>query len=819
MNNRLVDDTLQDVRYGARALRRRPGIALVTVLTMALGVGVTTVLFSTTYGVLMKPLPWPDADRLVRLTETRGGRLPRFGAFTNALYLTWRQRSTTLDELAGWSLRNVTLTAGSGADRVPSSAVSAGMLPMLGARVALGRPLRIEDELAGAEGVALLSHGLWQDRFGSRADIVDTVVQLDGQPHRIVGVLAPEFVFLDRNVRLWTPLRVPPVAGNSLSLFNAVAKLRPGVTIAQAAAEGRARGLAAPDTGMTTTAIFGGTGAIDVAMVPLLEAMTAEVRRPLLILLAAVTLLLVAAIANIASVQLAQASSRRRELALRAALGAGGSRIARQLVVENLLLGLCGGALGAAFAAALHRGLPALLPADFPRVADVGMNGIVVTFAALLSLGAGLVSGIVPLAAARRRDLAGSLAENGAAPVGSRLRVSTARLRASIIVAQVAIACVLLVGGALLARSLQALLDADRGYEPSGLMTARVALPGTLYSPEQRLAIVDAILARLSATGGVGAAAFTSELPLVASGSTAAFTMRSPVAGSGTITAQASPRIVSAGAFAALGMRIVEGRAFTEADTASSQPVIIVNRTFARRYLGAAAVGARLPMGVGYRDPVEGEVVGVVDDTRPVGGSDPPQPEMFFCHRQFGGRLPVPAVTVLIRTPGDPAALTGALRTAIGEAHSGLVAEALMTMEDRVLRGLARPRLYAVLLGGFAVCALLVAGVGLFGVLSFSVAERSREIAVRAALGARPARLILLVVGQGLGVIAPGIAIGLLAAALLTGMLSAVLYGITPHDTVTFLAVPAVLAAMSAVACFIPARRAASVNPASVLRG
>jgi putative ABC transport system permease protein len=808
----------QDLKYAARLLRRRPAVTLVAILTIALGIGATTVLFSATYGVLMKPLPWPDADRLVRLAETRGGRAPRFGAFTNALYLTWRDQSATLDGLAAWSVRTVTMASGDNTDRVSMSAASANLLPMLGARVSTGRLLGPQDEAPGAEHVVVLSAALWRDRFGSSAAAVGTRLHVDGQPYRIVGVLEPQFVFLDRDVRMWTAFVVPPASGNYLSLFNAVGRLRPGVTPAQAAAEGRARGRVAPDSGLTTTAIFGGPGDIDVSVVPLLDAMTVDVRRALLILLAAVVLLMITATANIASLQLARAAARRRELAVRAALGAGAARLAGQLLVENLFISAVGGLVGLGLAAALHRALPSILPADFPRAADIGIDAAVLGFAFAVSMIAGVAFGVLPALGARRLDLAQSLAENATAPVGGRLRLRTSRTRALIIAGQVAIACVLLVCGTLLVRSFTALMHADRGYDPSGVLTARVAMPGPIYTAESRLALVDQMLARLAATPAVTDAAFASEMPLRPSGSTSAFTLRSSQAGGGTIAVQASPRIVSPRAFSAMGMRIIAGRGFTDADTASSQPVVIVNRTFARRYLGDSPVGARLPMGVGYQDGVEGVVAGVVEDTRSLTAVDPPQPEMYFSYRQFKGRLPVAVVTLVVRTNGDPAALASALRTVIREADPGLVAEAVRTMEDSLRLGLARPRLYAVLLAGFAVCALLIAGVGLFGVLSYTVAQRSREIAVRSALGASPQAVVRLVVRQGLTVTVAGIATGLAASLILTDTLSKFLFGVTPRDPLTFLLVPVLLVVVAGVACFVPARRAAAVDPVSVLR-
>jgi predicted permease len=324
------------------------------------------------------------------------------------------------------------------------------------------------------------------------------------------------------------------------------------------------------------------------------------------------------------------------------------------------------------------------------------------------------------------------------------------------------------------------------------------------------------MLDRLAATPGVSDAAITSELPLTPGGSTAAFTLNGP---SGPVSVQASPRVVSARTFSALGMRVIAGRGFSESDSESSPPVAAVNRVFANRYLHGNAVGARIPMGIGYMDPdSDATIVGVVDDVRYLATNDSTQPEVYYSYRQLKGRLIVPVLTLLVRTPGDPAALAGALRSAVREADGMLVSESLMTMEDRMLAGLARPRLYTIMLGGFAVFALAIAAVGLFGVLSYAVAQRSREIAVRSALGARPSQILQMVVRQGLTIALAGVVVGMLCAVVLAQSMATFLYGVTPHDALTFVSVPLLLLAVTAIACFIPARRAARLDPLRVLR-
>jgi putative ABC transport system permease protein len=806
----------QDARYAFRMLRRHTRFTLVAVLTMALGIGATTVLFAVTYGVLLKPLPWPHADRVVVLKETRAGRAPRFGEFTSTAYLAWREKAKTVEDVAAWSSGTATLAVAGESERVRITSSSASLFTVLGLHPLIGSLFEAQQE---GSRVVVLSEGLWRHRFGSDPKVLGTAVRINGQPRTIVGVLPDEYAFPDRLSQAWIPLEIRPSAGDYLSLFNALALLRPGVGAARAAAEGTARGRFAADTRMTTVAIFGGDGPIAVSAVPLRDAIAAGVRRPLLVLLVAVALLLGTATANVASLQLARATTRKREVAVRAALGADGARLARQLLVESLLLGLAGGGAGLFLASAAQHLLPSILPADFPRLEDLGIGAPVVLFAVLLSVGTSVLFGSLPALHARRVNFVDALAENGTASVGVAARSWSARLRLLIMTAQVAVACVLLVGASLLGRSFAALVKADRGYDPSGVMSATVRLPDWLYSAERRYAVLGEILARLSDMPGVERVAFTSELPVTPGGSTASFTLRSRSLENGRTSAQASPRIVSNRYFSTIGMRILEGRVFGDSDTSASPPVIVVNRTFARRYLGDSPLGARLPMGAGYGpDGREAAVVGVVDDVRYVTTAEPTPPEMYFAYQQMGGQMKVPAVTFLLRSHGDMASLASAVRLAITGADTNLVADPVMRMDDQVMLGLAQPRLYALLLGGFAALALVIAAVGLFSVLSYLVAQRSREFGLRTALGARPVDIVRLVVRQGLWATISGAAAGLVAAVALTRSLSALLYGVTPYDELTFVAVPLGLVLVAAAACAAPARRAARLDPLRALK-
>jgi putative ABC transport system permease protein len=811
---------VDDVRYALRLARREPRRAALVVATLAFGIGAATLLASVAYGVLLKPLPWPNADRVVELAETRGGNPPRFGSMTNAAYLAWDDRRETIARLAAWTRRTMTLSGRGDSERIRVTAASASLFEVLGVRPIAGAAFTRADQRTP---VVLLSEGLWRRRFGADPGAIGQSVALDGRAHVVVGVLAAAAAFPDAESQAVVPLEVPAATGHALSMFEAVALLRPGTTPAQAAAEGTARGRFAPDGGMTAHMLFGAEGPIAIGARPLRDAVIAGVERAIVVLLIGAGFLLLTAIANVASLQIAHAATRRRELAIRAALGAGTGRVTRQLLVESLLLGMAGGAAGVGLAWVLLGALPAILPADFPRAAALSLDLPAAGLALLAALSSGVLLGLLPAAAFRRLRPWRALAEGGAAISGPGWRTSSARARLLIMGGQVAIACVLLVGASLLGRSFVAMLTAERGYDSAGVLSARISMPAGLFpTAEQRFAIVDRVMTRLAAWPGLSQAAFTSEIPLTAGGSISELTMRSAAGGGAVVRAQASPRLVSAQYFSTMAMRLTAGRGFSAADDAAAPIAAVVNEAFARRYLGPSPLGTTMPVaGYGPIDgpPLESTVVGVVEDVRYVTGPRASQPEIYYDYRQLRGRLPVQTVTLLVRGAGDASATAAALRTVVRETDDRLVAEAILPLDERLLATLARPRLYASVLAAFASCALTIAAIGLFSVLSYSVSERARELAIRSALGAGRLGVFMLVLRQGLGVIAAGAALGLMAAWWSSGLLATQLYGIVPHDRATFVAVPLALGVVGAVACLAPAIRAARLDPLRILRG
>jgi len=823
-----LEDARQDLRFAARMLVRGPGFAAVVILTMALSIGATTTLFSLAYGVLMRPLPWPEPDRLVRLQETRGGLVSRVPwTMSNAAYLAWREQPETVEGIGGWvRSRLMTLDVEGERERFLVGGITPSLMRVLRARPLLGRTLLDSDEGPGSPNPIVLGFNLWQRRFGSRNDIIGQIVRLDGQPYTVIGVMPDGFAFPDRETEAWTRLTVIPVNGPGgvlrLMMFSTIARLRPGVTSEQAGAEGTARARGAPDLKETAVALFGNNGPAGMTALPARDVMTAEVRPALLILLAAVALLFVASTASLVVLQLSRVARRAREIAVRTAIGASHVRLVRQWLVESSVLGIVGAASGLLTAMLLHRGLPGVLPAGFPRVDAVRLDWRVVMFACGVAVLVSLACGMAPAFRARRDVVSDALGE-GAASTPAVTRTVAARARTMFMAGQVAVACILLVGASLLVRSFTALVAVDRGFDPRGLLTMRVPQPPkTTFA--QRMTLLARLQPRLASLPGVTDVAFGNALPFVTVGGYRGMTMALPRDPSTKVDVQAAMRVVTPEYFRAMRLRVLHGRPLSASDITTSAQSIVVNRTFAAQYLGERPVGQRLNLGLA--NVGEAEVVGVVEDMRQgsTGGPastfggvlDPPQPEIFLSHRQWP--FPIEDLIVVVRTSMDPAALASDARALVAAEDPTLPVDSVMTMEDRVAASLAGPRSYAVFLVGFALCALAIAGVGLFGVLSYTTSQRTREIGLRSALGARRSDVLALVGQQALTITCAGLAIGLVAAFFLSQSLSTLLYGISTRDAVSFIAVPLVLIVVSIAACAAPAWRATQVDPLVALR-
>ena len=839
---RWLDDLGRDLRHAVRTLRRSPGFTAAVVIVLALGTGVATAMFGIVYGMLIRPLPYPDAGRIVRVGQ-EPRQLPGAPVYLSARAIEQvQQDAASFEQLAAYGAFTFEWIAPDGA-RPWGAPVSPALLRLLGARPHLGRLFTDDEARSGADGVVLLSHRAWTRRFDANPDVVGTVVDVSNEPRTVVGVLAEGFYFPRPGAEVWIPYVLRPDAPTEVVL----GRLREGVSAERAATEvgailQRMDGAAArrPDGGGS-----GRTGGdapeSDVRVtrvIPLLEEMVGAYRPALLALAGATLLVLLIACVNVAGLLLARGVTRQRELAVRGALGAGRGRIARQLLTESVMLGVGGGALGLATAAVVLRAAPALVPNAVTRLDEVGLDGVVLAFTLGLSVVVGLLFGAVPALQWSGRHLLRTLMEGSARATGGFGLLRGSRTRAVLAAAQVALALVLLVGAGLLLRSFVGLVTLDRGYDPTNVITASTRYPITVrggFGPEAEAArrrfygeLVEATdrVARLPDVTAVGV---TSALPLAGGGSViqAVQVDGHPVPGDPTGLPEALLRVTNPGYFDVMRLRLVGGRLFTRRDGSGSPRVLVVNETFAREVLGGApAVGQRVRFaGAGSvnsgGDDVPWEVIGVVADLTYRGlGNTGTEAEAFAPVQQidaaptFEYAFPM----VVVRTTGDPLAAVPFLREAVAEARPGAAAATVMTMDARLSSAVAEPRFFAVLVGCFAALAFLLAAFGLYGLLSYTVAQRRGEIAIRMALGARRGDVLALVVRQGAALVAAGAVVGLAAAAASSRVLESFLYGIATGDRLTFVAAPLALAAVALVACYFPARRATRVEPMEVLR-
>ncbi len=814
-----MDTLWQDLRQSLRILVKNPGFTTVALVTLAIGIGANTAIFSVVNAVLLRPLPYPEPDRIVRVGEERSAMrgMPQATFMTGDTLEAWREDAEAVEQLAGYGQRSYTLTGQGEPVRLRGAAVSAGMFPLLRVSPLLGRQFEPEEERPGSNRVTVLSYALWQQRFGSDPDIVGKALVFDGNPHTVVGVLPQDFYFPDRDTELWTPLvtTIPNQQPGQVMIraFSGLARLKTGVTLEQAAAEGQTivqriheqrPGLLAEGPAPT------------LRLVPLRDEMVGETRPALLALVVAVGFVLLIASANLANLLLARGASRQREMAIRAAVGAGRARLVRQLLTESTLLSLAGGAVGLIAAVWVQQILPTIAPGDIPRIDEVRLDARVLGFTLIISLFTGLLFGLAPALHSARVNLVRSLNEASAQSAGGFGLLRANRTRSLLAVAEIALALALLVGAGLLLKSFVTLIDVDPGYDPANVLTTRIALPQTRYSEAGvRQAFFDELLARVSQTPGVEAAGLVSRLPLSSGEAVVILRIegRAPPTGLDDLIS-ARPQAVSAGYFQTMRMRLVDGRWLTDSDETSGAAVVMINESFARQYFPTEnPIGRRLNMGGGPQ-----EIIGVVGDVRHTGLDADPTPELYGSYRQPGRRGGSLNTYLAIRTTGDPLAVVPFLRRTVLDLDPNLPLDDVMTMEARLSASVAQPRFYAVLVGLFAALALTLAAVGIYGLLSYTVSQRKREIGVRIALGAQPGDILTLVLRQGLLLTAIGIAVGLAGAFAVTRLLASLLFGVTTTDPATFVAVPVVLAGVALLACYLPARRAARVDPIEALR-
>ncbi len=797
----------QDLKHGIRLLLRSPGFTLVAIAALAIGIGANTAIFSVVNTLLLRPLPYERPDELAVLWEHNIPRDRKNNVISPGNFIHWREMQQTFVDLAAVGMTfTVTLTGAGEPEELPMQYVTASFFPLLGVKPSIGRPFTAEEDRPQSR-VVVISDRLWKRRFGAERSLVDRAITLDGASHTVVGVMPAGFSFLDKTVDVWLPIGFSAQSRTPRGRWMiGLGRVKPGVTFARAQQDmERVHGELArlfPDFNTGWTA----------RVVPIREQLTGQVRPALFVLLGAVAFVLLIACANVANLLLARATARQRELAVRAALGAGRGRLIRQLLAESSVLAVAGGLAGllvAWWALGLLRGTVAEhLPIQ--RLEMVGIDGWVLGFTVVASLSSGLFFGLIPALTAASGGLNDALKEGGRSGTGAR----GGRTRSAFVVVEVALALVLLAGAGLLVRSFMQLMNVDPGFDTAKTITMRVSLPGSRYGqPAQRIQFFHRLFDRVQALPGIEAVGANSFIPLRGLGAATSFSVvGKPPAPRGEEPV-ADVRVVSREFFKAMHVPLLKGRLFNEDDPADSQNRIVINQTMAEKYFpGEDPIGQKVH--VSWNNERDDEIVGVVGDVRHAGLHEAPRAMTYWPYPRFA----YPSMTIALRTAGDPRAVATTVIAIVREQDPALAVADVRTMEEIVADSVAERRVTMTLLAVFAVAALLLAAVGIYGVIAYSVSQRTQEIGIRMALGARQGDVVRMVVGHAMSLTLMGIAIGGAGALLLTRLMRDLLFHTAPADPVTFAAVATLLAAVAGAASYFPGRRAAGVDPVVALR-
>ncbi|HWC95783.1 MAG TPA: ABC transporter permease [Candidatus Sulfopaludibacter sp.] len=801
----------QDLRHGARIFGKSPAVTAIALIALALGIGTSTAIFSVVDTVLLKPLPFRDAQQLVVVWEKSPARNLYRMYVARSNFWEWSRQSRTLQGMAAIQEAQINLTGGPNGHMEPeelkAERVSAGLFPLLGVQAVVGRVFRPEEDQPGHVNFALLSHRLWQRRFGADAAIAGKSIRLREQNYTVVGVLPGDFALLEPDVDVWVPLGLNPndarLAGSRT--LRVIARLRPGASLEQARSEMDTIGsrLEQSNPGLN--------GGYRPNVYAIREELAGKTRQPLLVLSGAVGLLLLMACANVASLLLARGASRRKEIAVRFALGATRGRVVRQLLLESVLLALAGGVLGLAVArlgiGMVHR----FGPEAMPQLKAVAVDGRLFLFALGVSLATGIVFGILPAIHNSTVELSAALGETSRGGTASR---TGRKMRSGLVVLEVALAVLVLIGAGLLVRSFSRLRAVNPGFQPRGLLTVRLPLLGGRNGAmERRAPFVGQAIESLAALPGVQSAAAVTSLPLAGLDVGSVFWVAGRNAPPPDQRPQLLVRYISGGYFSTMGIPLIAGRSFANGDTPQAPPVVVVNQSLARRFFpGENAVGQRLTL-----DSLSSrvaEIVGIAGDVKQekVVGEDWPMAYLPYT------QLPPPYIVMAMRTAGDPASLAGAATQAIHKLDPDQVVTDQRTMQDVMDRAVAEPRFDTAILTFLASVAFLLSAVGIYGVISYDVNDRVHELGIRMALGAQRGDVLRLVVGQGARLAALGILMGLAGALALTRLMGSMLYGVQPTDFFTFATISLLLGAVALAASYIPSRRAMALDPVVALR-
>jgi putative ABC transport system permease protein len=802
----------REVRHAARSLSKARGFSLIVILTLALGIGANAAIFSVVNAVVLRPLPYQDPDRLVVVWDNLMRHQLKDIVVSALEYTEFRDRNRVFERMAAYDTSGFNITGIASPERVNGAVVTASLLPLIGVRPALGRVFEDADQRPGVERV-VLSHAIWQRIFAGDRSIVGRAIAVDGKSAEVVGVMPAGFHFPDDTVEIWKPLvfdaELLSEDNRGSRSYTVIARLKAGVTVDQAQAE-----MNVVSDGMVRQHPQAYRGGYYTTVRGLQDEIVGGTRRVLLLQFGAVGLVLLIACANVANLLLARGGARRKEMAIRRALGAKRSRIVGQLLTESVLLAVCGGAVGLIVAVWGLDLLIALAPSDIPRLTEIALDARVVAFTAVVSLLTGVLFGVVPALQMSRTDPGNTLKEGGRSGSAGRRRA----LGDALIVAQVALSLVLLVAAGLLINSFARVQAAAPGFNPERVLTMRIAPPDAKYSFERGEAFFADLVARLRATPGVRSVGAINALPFSGTGGDRSFYIE----GRSTTRTENLPdedmRFVTPGYFATMQIPVLQGREFSERDTLAAPRVAVINQALARKYFPAGdAIGTRVAFT--QQQPVWYQIIGVVGAIRHRALDARELPELYVPNAQplFPGAT-VRALFVAVRTDGDPLAMTAAVRQAVAAVDPDQPISDLRSMEQRVSASLGPRRFNMVLLGVFAAVALALCAIGIYGVLAYAVTERTHEIGIRLALGARPRDVIAMVVGQGLALAVAGAVLGVVAAAAVTRLMASLLYGVTATDPLTFGAVVLLLLLVAAGAAWRPARRATQVDPLTALR-
>ena len=807
----LLGDLGQDLRYGLRMLARNPGFTIVAVIALALGIGANSAIFSVVNTVLLRPLPYKNPERLVMVWEENSKQGFPHDTPAAANYVDWRDQNHVFESIAAMTDGIFNLTGVGDPERIDGQRVSASLFPLLGVEPQLGRAFRPEEDKPGANQVVMISYGLWQRRFGADPGIIGKPINLNSKSFTVVGVMPRTFQFPTRNDQLWIPIAFDAKeAGNrGAHYLKVIARIKPGTTLEQAQAE------------MTTIAArleqqYPETNtSIGAVVTPLHEYVVGKIKPALLVLLGAVAFVLLIACANVANLLLARAAVRQKEIALRLALGASRARLIRQFLTESVLLASLGGAVGLLLSLAGLNVLKSFIPPDISQAQNISIDGKVLIFTLLVSLVTGLIFGIAPALQAAHFNLNDTLKEGGRdSAAGSR----GARIRGLLVIGEVAVSFILLIGAGLLINSFLRLRNVDPGFRAEKVLTMTIALPEVKYPDRKRRApFYDELIRRVENLPGVTSAAVVTDVPLTNSGDSVGVSIEGRADPAPDRVPIVITRMISLHYFKAMSIPLLKGRELSEGDKTDSPPVAVISETTARLFWpGEDSLGKRIKVGTGPNNDNQWlTVVGVVKDVRQYELGIEPQPQMYLPHAQnefFNPRA------LVVRTNVNPLSLAATVRRTVWEIDKDQPVSDISSMEQVVSESVARQRFSMLLLAIFAGLALVLAAVGIYGVMSYGVAQRTREIGIRMALGAQRSDVLKLTVGQGLRLVSVGVLIGLAAAFVLTRVMASLLFGVSPTDSMTFITISVVLISVAALASYIPALRATKVDPMFALR-